>query len=139
MFITCLYVVLHHRTGRVQVCRAGHEPLLHWQKKTGKCRSVYPGGIMIGFDRGQSFDPMLHEERFTLDRGDRLFLYTDGLVEAKNAADEMPGRRSMSNMVSKYGGEPSQTLLDRLVAHVDDFRQNTPLSDDMTMVTIRRL
>lgn len=69
--------------------------------------------------------------------GDLLLMYTDGLVEATNPAEEMFGMRRLQDIVEGlYLASPADTI--REIRHrLDSFAGGTPLSDDTTILAIR--
>ena len=74
----------------------------------------------------------------TLDKGDVLFLYTDGVPEATNSAEEMLGIQGMLDLLNRSGFTDMEQLLGDVAQGVADFTGNTPQFDDVTMMAIRR-
>ena len=75
-----------------------------------------------------------------LEPGDTLFLYTDGLYEARGAAGGRGGeeamRRSFEHHAAAHGD--ARAILDGVLADVDAFRANVALEDDLTGLVVRR-
>ena len=79
-YFTLFYGVLEYETGSLSYVTAGHPaPVL--QRPGEGCRHLPVGGFPIGM----SMEPNYVERRFDLRTGDRLFIYTDGLIEASDA------------------------------------------------------
>lgn len=139
MFVTCFYIVLNHASGSVRVCSAGHNPMVYWRAQKGKCHMINPRGIAIGFDKGPVFEKSLQEQRFSLEPGDRIVVYTDGIVEAMDAERTEFGDDRMLDVIREYGAESSGRLINHLVEQVELFQGDAPQADDMTILTFRRL
>ena len=114
MFITCIYGILEVSTRRFTWARAGHEPLIvaHPDDSTDV---IAPAGFALGVLGSPDFDQFLEIDTVTLQSGDRILLFTDGLTEAMNANGEEFGMQRILNVMShaqvaKSGlGEPSLT------------------------------
>ncbi len=78
-------------------------------------------------------------QKFDLHSGDLVMLYSDGLVEAENAAGELFGDERISQIVQEAGqtGADAETLLTRLFDEVDRFVEGRPAEDDRTCVVLR--
>jgi len=72
-----------------------------------------------------------------LRRGDRLLLYTDGITEAKNPADELFGDERLQ-MAMRYHQGSAERMADDIVDSVVEFTSGRPQSDDITLLVITR-
>lgn len=114
MFITCIYGILEVSTRRFTWARAGHEPLIiaHPDDSTDV---IAPAGFALGVLGSPDFDQLLEIDTVTLQSGDRILLFTDGLTEAMNASGEEFGMQRILGVMShaqiaKSGlGETSMT------------------------------
>jgi serine phosphatase RsbU (regulator of sigma subunit)/anti-sigma regulatory factor (Ser/Thr protein kinase) len=131
MFVTCLYLVLDPKTGRVVYANAGHNlPYVRTGKGVIEFRATgMPLGLMPG---------MVYEEReAVIGPGDNVLLYSDGLVEAHDPSGAMYGfPRLRADLESDLAGsELIDELLERLHAFTGrDWEQE----DDITLVALRR-
>jgi serine phosphatase RsbU (regulator of sigma subunit) len=73
--------------------------------------------------------------RFSLNKGDRLLLYTDGLSEARDVADEEYGGR-LHALVSQCADLAAPKLVNKLLDDMRAFAQGTPVNDDLTIMAI---
>lgn len=133
MFVTVFMGILDVTTGEFEFANAGHNPPLLFAGRETVFLSVKPGiamGILAGF-RYQT-------DWITLKPGDCLFLYTDGITEAENAADEsFFGKERLLASVRTWresGAGDIHTLLPLVKNAVDAFAADTPQSDDLTML-----
>lgn len=77
MFVTCFYACLDLRLGELVYGNAGHEPAL--LRRADHTEELLPTGIPLGIEPGESFE----QRRLTLDPGDLLLVYTDGLADSR--------------------------------------------------------
>jgi serine phosphatase RsbU (regulator of sigma subunit) len=139
MFVTALYCILDKRTNVMKVASAGHNPMVVWRAATNQVQLVNPNGIALGFDKGPVFERTVKEEMITLGRGDRIVLYTDGTVEAMNAANQEFGDDKFFQLVKQLATRDSNQMLNLLVKSLDEHKGSAPQSDDITIVTMRYL
>jgi sigma-B regulation protein RsbU (phosphoserine phosphatase) len=137
MFVTAIYAVLNVSTGEFEVCSAGHNPLVLYQAKAGRCVLVNPNGIALGFDKGPVFDRTLKESRFVLEPGDRVVMYTDGVVEAMNERHEEYGDSRLYRFVQQHATLPSKHFVNALVRDLDLHKGRAEQHDDITITTFR--
>ncbi len=134
MFVTVWLGILEISTGRITCCNAGHEyPAI---KRAG-------GGFELVNDKHGLFVGTMPGIRYSdyeiqLGKGDTLFVYTDGVPEATNAAEELFGNeRMITALNSAPKGCPLDELLHTVKEHVDGFVGDAPQFDDLTMLAIR--
>ena len=109
MFISMAYLILDHVQGTVMLSRAGHDAPILFDNATGTATPVKPPGMVLGIDSGSVFDRITGDFALTLNRGDCLLLYTDGVTEALDAnGDEFgPDRMIESVRASAPEGAPA--------------------------------
>jgi sigma-B regulation protein RsbU (phosphoserine phosphatase) len=79
------------------------------------------------------------EKSVTLEKGDTLVAYTDGIVEPENAYGEMFGEERLQDLLVKYSKADSSEIIARTMEAVNQWTGSSELQDDMTMVVARRL
>ena len=131
MFVTCLFAVLDPATGRIVLANAGHNlPYVRTADGVVELRAT-------GMPLGLLPDIRYQEMEGIIDPGSSVLLYSDGLVEAHDPANEMYGfpRLAEEMAVDDAGSELLDRLLDTLHAFTGpDWEQE----DDITLVTLRR-
>lgn len=70
----------------------------------------------------------------TLEKNDRLFIYTDGITEATNAQEELYGEERLLEILKKVQGSSSKEILEKVRSDIDSFVQQAPQFDDITML-----
>ena len=128
MFVTFFCGVLHLKTGHLRYCNAGHNaPVL---LNTTKSLLPVVSNVPLGIVPGATFS----EQETDLRYDDALFLYTDGITEAENSAQEMFGEKRMLGALSGLKG--SKAHLEEMQQAVSSFVGDAPQSDDITMLFI---
>ena len=134
MFCTLFVGVLNLRTGRLDYCNAGHNPPI--VVRDGKAEFMNPEvNIPIGVDGTMKFKT----QTMYLNKGDILFLYTDGVNEAENSNKELFGNEATLKAVASAANSTSMKVLTaNVLATVNAFAEGTNQSDDITLVAIKR-
>ena len=138
MFVTLFLGVLDLPTGRLRYCNAGHDrPLIvrDWMsqgKGTAEVLDAKPN-LPVGI-----FEDVKYEaQEYMLRPGSLLFLYTDGLTEAKNLQHKQFGEERVKGVLQLCSPENRpHLLLQTMTGAVDSFVENAEQSDDLTMLAI---
>ncbi len=142
-FITMTYAVIDLGAGRMTFCRAGHTPLILLPgngSPIGRARVLTPSGMVVGLripGAAEKFDELLEEERVPLTGGDVIVLYTDGITEAMNAANDLFGESRLSRIVEEHGHLDSGELRERILREIESFVGGADQHDDMTMILLK--
>ncbi len=129
MFATLLYLELDPQTGNLSISNAGHLPLIIKKSDGSVTKRSTSGGSPLGILTGMKFG----QETATLDPGDIVILYTDGIIEAMNARDELYGFERFEAVIRNAPSFP-EALKSVIVDDVNKFTGLSPQHDDMTMV-----
>ena len=129
-FLTTFYGILGP-DGSFLYCNAGHNPPFLVSKNG--VRRLETGGVVLGLFAQAAFD----EEALTLQPGDFILAFSDGVSEAMNeAGDEFSDDRLLACVESNRGAPP-KVVLDNLLKDVRVFCGEAPQSDDVTIVMVR--
>lgn len=127
-FATMLYGLLGP-DGSLTYCNAGHNPPLIIGKRG--LRRLETGGMILG-----AFDSVRFEqETITLDPGDVLIAFRDGVTEALNRDGIEFGEQRLLSSISTW--QAPAALLERVLASVRDFTMGTEQGDDVTVLVLR--
>ncbi|HSK75165.1 MAG TPA: SpoIIE family protein phosphatase [Thermoanaerobaculia bacterium] len=119
--------------GRLRYVNAGHPPLL-WQKR-GEMETLPSTGVLLH----PTFRTRpLPAREVAVAPGDRLLLYTDGVFEARNPADQELGLERLSQAFAACRDLPAEETLDHLMGLVRDHCAGRPVDDDVTLLLIER-
>ena len=130
LFVTVWLAIIDINTGEGLAANAGHEhPAL---KKAGGAFELvkYRHSPAVATMEGIPF----REHEFKLDRGDIVFVYTDGLTEATNSSNELFGEERVIESLNSAPDAGIQDLLRVVRADVDGFVGEAPQFDDLTML-----
>jgi phosphoserine phosphatase RsbU/P len=129
-FVTFFFGILDP-DGSCTYVNAGHNPpfLL---SRSGEMKELTVGGMVLGLFPGAQYEA----ETIKLQPGDHLVLFTDGVVEALNTAEEEFGMDRLSALLHENAKAPASEILDRLREAVLSFSANAPQHDDITMMIL---
>ncbi len=141
-FITMTYGVLDLRKGVMTFARAGHTPLVYRRGDggPGTAQALAPSGIVVGLripGATEKFGELLEEDRIELHLGDVLVLYTDGITEAMDDANELFGETRLSGLITEHGHLDTADLRERILREIESFVGGADQHDDMTMIVIK--
>jgi GAF domain-containing protein len=134
LFVTVIYGILSIETGQLSYTIAGHNPPMLLKHKTREIIELNKGGIAIGALPNIN----LNQEEIVLEEGDCLVLFTDGVTEAFNNQDEMYGNYRLKSALSNAIGQGAHTAVEILEADLHQFRGDSQLSDDTTILALCR-
>lgn len=120
------------RSGAVEICNAGH-PAPLWMRGR-QVLSIEATGLPVGLFASGRYTA----RRLQLAPGDSLFLYTDGLTEARNQADVEYGVERLSSLLRDCDSFSPQGLISACLEDLTAFRSGAPKTDDLTLMAIRR-
>ncbi len=138
MFISMVYLILKEDHSDVVLARAGHDPPLVYRAAGKSIETSAPPGLAVGVDDGPVFERITQDTTITLESGDCLLLYTDGLSEALNAEGEEFGIDRLQHVFGQHAHAGAQHVLDELFLAVEAFVGNQPQSDDITLVVLEK-
>ena len=125
MFVVCLDT----KTGVVRYANAGHQFCYVYRAITGFLDTLELGGLPLGKE-----DDVIYEQRSTeIDVGDRLFLYTDGIVEEENAVGEYFGYERLEELLEVHADDTPDVLRDALIDSLSSHVGRKQFSDDVTI------
>ncbi|GAB4539182.1 MAG: hypothetical protein Fur002_03830 [Anaerolineales bacterium] len=133
MFVTAVYGVLDAASGTFTYVNAGHNPPL-WVKAHGEVEKLTRTGIALGATE----QPRIEQRVITLNVGDTLLLYTDGLTEAFSPEGELFGDDRLAAALQSIQTKTADEVLSHVEECLNEFIESNLLGDDLTMLAIRR-
>jgi serine phosphatase RsbU (regulator of sigma subunit) len=131
MFVTCFYAIVGPESGTLSYANAGHDP--PYLYRSGEPQALEARGMPLGLMPGMSYE----EEEVTLQTGDGVLFYSDGLVEAHDPKDEMFGFPRLRALIAQHSG--GRSLGDFLLGELHSFTgEGWEQEDDITLLTLRR-
>lgn len=137
-FISLIFGIFDEEKSIFRFSRAGHNPLLYFNKKEQKLHIYQPEGIAIGMADMSKFNRHISEQSVKMEEGDILIFYTDGMVEAVNKENELFGEERLYALIKKYHDLPSRQMVEKIEEHLAEFVNGTDQYDDMTIIIVKK-
>jgi serine phosphatase RsbU (regulator of sigma subunit)/pSer/pThr/pTyr-binding forkhead associated (FHA) protein len=134
-FVTVMYGTLEP-DGRLTYCNAGHNPPLVIGKEPGggfRVRRLETGGPIVGLFEAASFE----EETVTLEPGDWLVVFSDGVSEALSVDGEEYGEARIVSVAERHAELAAPEFLQAIFSDVSAFTKGAAQSDDITALVLR--
>ncbi|MCP4571623.1 MAG: SpoIIE family protein phosphatase [bacterium] len=133
-FATSYWGYLEPETGHVTCVNAGHnQPFL--VRADGRCEICPIGGLPVGILEDSEYAP----NGIDLDHGDTLVLFSDGIPEAVDEADEEYGEDRLAALLTSHRDRSLAEMVEAVRADLEVFRGDAPVGDDVTLVLLKRL
>jgi phosphoserine phosphatase RsbU/P len=113
-YATAVYVYLDETKRAGCYSAGGHPPPLLWRSTTRTLVRLDAGGLLLGVRRDEDYP----QTDFSLETGDRLLIYTDGLVEAINSEGLEFGDARLEDLINEYQHLSAERFLERLLEEV---------------------
>ena len=132
-YATFFFSVYNDLTGELIATNAGHLPPI--LLRGAEVRRLDVNGMVVGVFASAQYD----SSSITLEKGDLLLLYTDGITEPENEYDEMFGEERLIETVQRVAHKPNEEILREVFDAVNHWTFAPESADDMTMMIIRRV
>jgi sigma-B regulation protein RsbU (phosphoserine phosphatase) len=132
-YATFFYGELDTATRRLDFVNAGHNAPMIFRANGGTLERLPASGTVVGLVDAGKFE----QKSVQLDPGDLLLIYSDGVSEAMNTAEEEWGEQRMADAARAAHGTDAQGLIDALMVAADAFASGAVQHDDMTLVVVR--
>lgn len=137
MFITMLYMILNTRSRELKFARAGHERLLLKKSGNGTPVPIDAKGIAIGLTEADIFDRSIQDKSVSLQPGDIIIAYTDGITEALNPENEEWGTDHLMSVITQDPGTSCDELIGTIRHQLARHIGAQPQYDDMTLLALK--
>ncbi|HPG51159.1 MAG TPA: PP2C family protein-serine/threonine phosphatase, partial [Spirochaetota bacterium] len=137
LFLTALYGYFDFSgEGTVfRFAKGGHTPPVLHERSTGSVRILSSGGMPVGL----SPDAVFQQVEVAMKPGDRIFLYTDGIIEARDGKQTMVGPEGLESIIGRSGGLDLGGSLDYILDEVSRFSEGIRIEDDMVIIGLEVL
>jgi sigma-B regulation protein RsbU (phosphoserine phosphatase) len=134
-YVSLAYGILNLKSREFRFTSAGHPPLLHL-RGGGSASLLDVDGFPLGM--APDSDAFL-EKTITLEPGDRLFIYSDGLPDAMNEDDEVFGAARLLESAARLRKGPLDAQLESLMMELNEWKGHAPLKDDVSVLALEVL
>jgi len=135
MFVTAFLGILNIKTGEFRYSNAGHTPPFVYRYKEGFDNLSVTKNLFLAGDE----DTLYKTDSITLDKGDMIFLYTDGVTEASTKEKKQYGKKRLYNLLNSFAAE--HMTLEEIIANITEdiyeFVYGADQADDITMLITR--
>lgn len=129
LYATCYYALLDMKRKRVKFSKAGHPHPLFWKKSGGDLVDIDCQGTGLGLIKKAEFG----EAEYDIAPGDKILLYTDGIIEQQNEEGEEFSEKRLSERFRELAARGEEKIVAVLYEDVTRFAGKTPIADDMTL------
>ncbi len=131
-FFTALYGFFDFSADGVmfRFAKGGHTPPVLYRSGEKTALGLHSGGMPVGISMNVRFQEMSAK----LAQGDRIYLYTDGITEARNANKDMLETEGLLDIVRRGGAMGLGESLDYILAEAGHFREGLPAEDDIVLI-----
>lgn len=133
MFVTVFCGILNIKRGEVCYANAGHNPPLIIRKGREPEFLTGASGTVVGVDE----DAVYKKATISLEAGDTLYMYTDGVTEAFNKEREMFSEERLKEEIAAHRQDPVRDLAWGILQKVKAYSMEVPQSDDITILVLR--
>ncbi len=134
-FVTGGYLMLDMRARAALYSGAGHPPLLLWRKAEKRILELEENGLLLGFRPEEKYTNV----RFQLAPGDRIFLYTDGIIEVMDPSGDFFGEERFKAFIESHSHIPVDHFADSLLQELARWSRNKSdkgYEDDLTLIVL---
>lgn len=135
MFITIMHCKFDYETKELTYSNAGHNPIIIYRDKTQTIERHTVKGMAIGFLESYNYI----ENKVTLDTGDIVVLYTDGITECENSDKELFGIEKLEKIIYENRDKEVEVIKNSLLKEIDHFRNGWEQTDDVTFVILKNV
>jgi len=135
LFVTVFYGILDVKEGLLTYCNAGHNPpYLIKNSDNEPVLSLNRTGIAMGIEENSTWA----SETISIDPGDILILYTDGIPDAQDEDGDFFNDEAIIEISRQNAGRYAHEIQKAIIDEVQDFTGNAPQSDDITLMVLMR-
>ena len=135
MFVTVFYAIYNVKTGFISYSNAGHNPPILLRQDGSVSELPVMKNTIVGVIDNIEYQ----KDTLQLEQGDTLFMFTDGVTEATDAAYNEFGVERLGDILSQHSHSNCQQIVEAVKKGVKDFVGETEQSDDITMLVVKRL
>ena len=132
-FATFFFVIFDPTTKELEFTNGGHGPLFLYRAKDNICTLTTLPGLPMGIDEDNEYSLA----KISLNSGDMVVFFTDGINEARDPEKNEYGNIRLGEKIVELSDKSAEEIVDNLVKDLDGFMQDADQHDDMTLVVVK--
>ena len=132
LFVTLFYAIVDTQNRTLRYVNAGHNPPILFRKATGDIQLLEADGIALGVLE----EIELEEKEVSLEQGDLILLYTDGVTESINPEKEEFGEERLITLIQENHTLSAKELVQKIQNEIMTFTEDEPQFDDFTLMVV---
>lgn len=136
-FITASLYIIDYEHAGFMFARAGHCHTLYYHSIKEEVSYFQTAGLGLGIIRNDSYERHIKNQFYDYNPGDVMVIYTDGIVEARNAEQDEYGEDRLLQMLEKTYYLEAGEIKDQILVDLDEFSRGQPMHDDQTLLVIK--
>ena len=134
LFLSAFYTVLDTTSGHLQFSNGGLEWPILLRNQTNSIEKLKARGLVLGAFADAKYD----EQELTMEPGDTVVFFTDGVTDTRNSAGEFFGNDRLIQIIAGDAWDNAHELTVQIIKEIKEFRGDAPPFDDITLVVLRR-
>lgn len=133
-FVSAYYGIMDLETGNFKYANGGHIPAILYHIENESIEELKTVGTLLGV-----FDSNISEYKTgstQLKQGDRIILFTDGIIEARNKSNELYNLSRLKDYILKHGNMPPKEFINALIENLENFCEGREQTDDRAIFCI---
>ncbi len=131
-YVTSFYIIYDNKNKKIHFTNAGHTKVLYYRASKNRMLGLDSKGFFLGISDQNSYEA----KSLSVEEGDRLFLYTDGITEIKNSEDEEYGENRLAKSIIKNSGIHGDDFCNAILSEVSQFTNIDERNDDIAFLSI---
>ncbi|OON67968.1 hypothetical protein B0919_14965 [Hymenobacter sp. CRA2] len=136
-FITASFYIVDYKDRGFAFARAGHCHTLYYNAITEETFYFQTEGLGLGIIRDASYEKRIKNMYYDYNPGDVMVMYTDGIVEARNAQDEEYGEDRLRQLLERSHYLEAEEIKQSIIRDLEEFSRGLPPFDDQTLLVIK--
>ncbi|WP_083937724.1 PP2C family protein-serine/threonine phosphatase [Hymenobacter aerophilus] len=136
-FITASLYIIDYEHGGFVFARAGHCHTLYYHSIKEEVSYFQTPGLGLGIIRHDGYEKHIKNQFYDYNPGDVMVIYTDGIVEARDAAQEEYGEERLQRLLEASYYLNADQIKAHILADLHEFSKGQPMHDDQTLLVIK--
>ena len=136
-FVSLTYAIIDKKKNKMKYARAGHMPIMYYNRNKDEWINLEPKGIGLGLDKGGIFDKIIEEKEQKLNSNELYYFYTDGVSDAMDENQREFGEERIKKSLKNNFDFSSEEIKAKLISDIWNHMGKQPVHDDVTMIIMK--